>query len=179
MTRVEHAPFSDCFAALKHDGLVLTGKHNDEIIEFPKAYFVNQQVIDPDTTLDITAFGWHGLSDDERLSIVRSNVSQTLLDAYYASRAGQVLIAKASQLHLDFAKLGPAQTALLKELSENPMIRVVTNSTMGCPEFAEVIATAERLLVLGEESAANFLRIFEHGTPAQGTFLMRCRQNCD
>jgi hypothetical protein len=92
-----------------------------------------------------------------------------LLDAYYASKAGQVLITRAAQLHLDFAKLGPAQNALLKELTENPMIRVVTNSSLGNPDFAEVIAAAERHLVLGEDSAANFLRIFAHGTPAEGT----------
>ena len=169
MASVDQAPFSDCFAALKHDGMILSGVDENETIEFPKAFFAVQQQIDPAITLDLVAFGWKQLSDAEKLNIVRSNISQTVLDAYFASRAGQVLITRAAQLHLDFARLGPAQSALLKELTENPMIRLVSNGALGSPEFAEVIASAERHLVLGEDSAANFLRIFAHGTPAEGT----------
>jgi hypothetical protein len=69
MTSVAQAPFSDCFAALKHDGLVLSCVVENETIEFPKAYFVQQQAIDVDVTLDLVAEGWKtGLDDAQRLS---------------------------------------------------------------------------------------------------------------
>ena len=165
---LDQAPYSDCFGALKHANLIDTGMNNNEIIEFPKVYRATSLAIEPEVDVDTVAFGWRNLSDTERLSIVRSSISQSLLDEYYASKAGQILITRAAQLHLDFAKLGPHQSALLKELTENAMIRMVTNSSLGQPAFAEVISTAERHLALGEEASANFLRLFAPGTPAQG-----------
>lgn len=149
MMPVAQAPFSDCFEALKHDGLILID--GIEMIEFPKAYLVTQQVIDPDIILYVTVFGWRGLTDAERLSIVRSSKVYVLFE-YFSDAVGCILRVKsrAGTHHksrvtsLGLRQVRPRADHFAKGLTENPMIRVVTYDSLGSPEFAEVIATAER-----------------------------------